>query len=91
MYISILVALAMVVVTACVIFHQWRAAQRNVAKVKEQEQAIEHLRELKHVASMGFIGEVDASKTEKGTPVLSLSEVSVAKSNRKEDYSTNFV
>ncbi|KAG3023026.1 hypothetical protein PC110_g9319 [Phytophthora cactorum] len=93
MYVSLLVALAMALVTVSVIFHSWRENKRILSS-RGQEQAVEDLKELKQAASMEKSGiEVGPRKSEKGTSVLSLSEVGATctKSNRREDYSTNFV
>jgi beta-glucanase (GH16 family) len=91
MYVAVLVAVAMVAITACIVFYQWRADRRRVVKVREQEATVEHLKELKQAASARSIGDIDVCKTEKGTSVLSLSDAGVATSNRGGDYSTNFV
>ncbi|GMF42562.1 unnamed protein product [Phytophthora fragariaefolia] len=91
MYVSLLVALAMIAAMAFAIFYNWRKNKRYIHKVQAQEQAVEHLKELKQAASMRSMVEVDASKVEKGTSVVSLGEISISKSTTREDYSTNFV
>ncbi|POM68836.1 Beta-glucan synthesis-associated protein [Phytophthora palmivora] len=88
MYASLLVAFTMAVVTTLVIFRQWRRSKRISS---QQEQPVVDLKELKQTASMRSMVEVDASKVEKGTPGLSLSEATATKTNRNLDYSTNFV
>ncbi|KAG7385174.1 hypothetical protein PHYPSEUDO_001802 [Phytophthora pseudosyringae] len=88
-YVSLLVALAMAAVTVLVLVRQQRRNKRTISKMQVQKQAAEQLGELKRAASIKSNGDVDASNM--GTPVVSLSEVSATKSNRREDYSTNFV
>ncbi|KAE8979088.1 hypothetical protein PR003_g25281 [Phytophthora rubi] len=91
MYVSLLVALAMLAAMAYVVVYKWRANKRNIQKVQDQEQAGEKLRELKHAASLRSLVDVDPSKAEKGTSVVSLTEASAPASSRRDYYNTNFV
>ncbi|OWZ06720.1 putative membrane protein [Phytophthora megakarya] len=89
LYVSLLVAFAMAGVTTLVIFRQWRRSKRIVSK---QGIPTEDLKELKQAASMTSMTEVDPnSKVEKGTSALSLDDITLTKSNKKLDYSSNFV
>ncbi|KAG6613270.1 Beta-glucan synthesis-associated protein [Phytophthora cinnamomi] len=92
MYVSVLVALALLAVMVFAIIYKWRENKRDIHKVQQdQEHKVEQLRELKQAASMGSMVEVGASKVERGTSVVSLPETNAAKSSKREDYSTNFV
>ncbi|KAL4163299.1 hypothetical protein KRP22_014878 [Phytophthora ramorum] len=73
----------------CVIVYKRRESKRILSKAQEQQAATEQIKELNKTASM--MAEASTSKGEKSASVAWNAEASGSKTDKRDDYTTNFV